>query len=154
MNKQLTVTYTDAAKQRAEELACHYREVLQEVVTERKFVPGDNTVEITASDLEQATKYVQIRVQLSSVKRLKVRLLDLLAKVYIFMGVSVILLGIYYPQLVKLFYSLSPIQQSVVTLGIVSIFAGVISMTYVYLTNQVTTDHPDESFPYSRDSMR
>lgn len=152
MNKQLTVTYTDAAKQRAEELTCHYREVLQEFITERKFVPGDDTVEITASDLEQATKYVQIRVQLSNVRRLKVKLFDLLAKAYILIGVFATVLGIYYPQLIKLFSSLSPMQQSVVMLGIMSIFAGVIGMTYVYLTNQVTSDHTDDS--YSRDSQR
>jgi len=52
--------YTDTAKKKIEELKEEYVNKLEEIIEEKKFVPGDELLEISGSDLEYAKNQIKI----------------------------------------------------------------------------------------------
>jgi len=109
MEKEYQVHYTDAANERLDSLKSEYVEMLEDIVKDRKHVPGDKFVEITASDLEQASQYLKI------IAPRKSESLRLVLVLYSLMGVAMIIAGLFYPFFVAML-SESP-QRLMLTLG-------------------------------------
>lgn len=91
MEKEYKVHYTDAANERLDSLKSEYVEMLEDIVKDRKHVPGDKFVEITASDLEQASQYLKI------IAPRKSESLRLVLVLYVLMGVAMTIAGLFYP---------------------------------------------------------
>ena len=96
MEKEYKVHYTDAANERLESLKCEYMNILKEIIKDRKYVPGDNFVEITASDLEQASQYLKVIAPRKSGS------LRLVLVLYAFMGIVMIIAGLFYPLIAEM----------------------------------------------------
>ena len=89
MEKEYKIHYTDAANERLESLKSEYRDMLEDIVKERKHVPGDKFVEITASDLEQASQYLKV------IAPRKSESLRLVLVLYSLMGIAMIIAGFF-----------------------------------------------------------
>lgn len=97
MDKELRFQYTDAAQDRLEKLKLDFIGQLEGVIEERKYVPGDNLIEVTASDLEIASKLIRV----SSTKKLEILPLTLFA--YMLLGLAMAVVGIFYSELESIF---------------------------------------------------
>lgn len=91
MEKEYKIHYTDAANERLKSLKSEYVEMLEDIVKDRKHVPGDKFIEITASDLEQATQYLKV------IAPRKSESLRLVLVLYSLMGVAMVIAGLFYP---------------------------------------------------------
>ena len=109
MEKEYKIHYTDAANERLESLKSEYRDMLEDIVKERKHVPGDKFVEITASDLEQASQYLKV------IAPRKSESLRLVLVLYSLMGIAMIIAGLFYPFFIEMFRE-SP-ERLILTLG-------------------------------------
>lgn len=109
MEKDNKAHYTDAANVRLESLKSEYVEMLEDIVKDRKHVPGDKFIEITASDLEQASQYLKV------IAPRKSESLRLVLVIYALTGVAMIIAGLFYPVFMEMFRE-SP-QRLMLTLG-------------------------------------
>jgi|JI6StandDraft_1071083.scaffolds.fasta_scaffold305689_1 hypothetical protein len=124
MNNSKKIIYTDSAKERFDKF--HY-EVTQEVENyfqERKFVPGDEFIEITASDIDEVAQRFRIA---RPVRTNPVR--TLIPIVYTLAGVILTATGLFYDQF-KLILSGDPKRLIFIVSGL---FMILFSWAYVYL---------------------
>ncbi|EOG7617935.1 hypothetical protein ACXOI2_003483 [Vibrio cholerae] len=96
MEKEYQVHYTEAAEERLESLKLEYVEMLEDIIKERKHVPGDKFIEITASDLEQASQYLKV------IAPRKSETLRLLLVLYALMGIVMVIVGLFYPFFIQM----------------------------------------------------
>lgn len=123
-----TVIYTDAAKKRLEELHAEVKQdiekAIQERARERKYVPGDDRIEVTASDIEGLANAMRLEF-LDRHRYRRFLLLKRIASLYALFGVLAILGGLFYPTLRDLSQE-NPFQLAI-------IFAGVLLVLMSYL---------------------
>lgn len=55
------IQYTDAAKEKLAQAKAEYVKLLENAILETKYVPGDELVEVTASDVERASRRFRLR---------------------------------------------------------------------------------------------
>jgi VIT1/CCC1 family predicted Fe2+/Mn2+ transporter len=91
--------YTDVAKSELEEFLVRQQEMLETVVAERKLVLGDDVLEITASDIKAASSLIQINRPVFR----RYRSTELVTRLYIAMGVAMMVGGIFYPRLEEIY---------------------------------------------------
>lgn len=93
--------YTEAAQQELVDFQARQQDLLERVVAERKFVLGDDVLEITASDIKAASEKIQAHCPTSA----RGRFSDLVMRAYI--GIGVVMMGgaFLYPQLSEIFAS-------------------------------------------------
>lgn len=104
--------YTEAAKSEIEAFRIRQQEMLEELVSERKSVFGDDILEITASDVKSAGD--RIRVYRPNIARS--RLNDLVTRSYFFIGVLMMIGAYFYPTLLEL-YSSNRTQALIFSMG-------------------------------------
>jgi hypothetical protein len=75
------------------------KEVLEKLVEEKKFVFGDDVLEITASDIKEASRNIRA-IRPTSIRYSNVQLLT---KVYVALGILMMVGAIYYPRISELF---------------------------------------------------
>lgn len=97
MEKEYKIQYTDASIARLKLLQSAYTEMLENIIKDRKHVPGDKFIEITASDLEQASECVKI------ITPRKNESLRLVLIIYTLLGLAMIIAGLYYPFFIDVF---------------------------------------------------
>lgn len=84
------VKYTEPAVQRLEEMKMSYVEQIERLIRDNKYVPGDNLVEVTASDIEEAARHIRI------VRRRKSEMAETFAYLYLVIGTLVTLAGFFF----------------------------------------------------------
>ena len=124
MNGDKKIIYTETAKQRFEKFHIEINEEVERYFQERKFVPGDDFIEITASDIDEVAQRFRIS---RPVKTNSVR--TLIPVVYTTMGVILTIIGLFYDQF-KTILEGDPKRLIFIGGGLFMIF---ISWTYLYL---------------------
>lgn len=109
MNKS-DVVYTPEAEKRLERAKSEFVEQLEGAVKSRKYYPGDEVLEITASDIEVVSKYFVFRKPNKMAAKLNILI------VYMVFGFSLAVTGLFYEEFVDLLRS-NPIR-------LVFVFAG------------------------------
>lgn len=98
----MNTKYTEAGER---ELGLFKRKqvsLLEDIIRERKYIFGDEELEITASDIMEAESMFRV-VRSSSYRERKLYLTQYLLKLYAILGISTIFLGITYPYLQNIF---------------------------------------------------
>src|ERR1700744_357328 len=95
----MKIIYTETAKQELEKFEHRQVEYLEEILKGKKYVFGDEVVEITASDVREAAD--QIRPIQTTRKRLSA--VQLASTVYFFAGILMAVGGVFYPQIQDMF---------------------------------------------------
>lgn len=91
----MKVIYTDAAQRELIEFQQRQKTLLEELISDRKLVYGDDVLEVTASDIKEAAHRIQpIR---PTVRRYQSS--ELLTRAYVVMGVAMMIGAFFYPQI-------------------------------------------------------
>lgn len=93
--------YTDAAKQALESFRDRQQRLLEDLVSERKLVLGDEILEITASDIKAASERIQIYRPIQR----RSQLTEIVTRAYIVIGISMMAGAFFYPQLIEIYYA-------------------------------------------------
>ncbi|MGC9458299.1 hypothetical protein [Vibrio genomosp. F10] len=109
----MKVIYTESGSQALENYQSLRKRELEEFLQKEKYVFGDDFVEITATDIKNAEKEI---TYVKSNRRTSLPLTATLLKVYMFTGFVMVLVGVFYEQIMELIYG-GATQQMVFILG-------------------------------------
>lgn len=129
MNKN-NIVYTPEAEKRLEKAKEDFVEKLEGVVKSRKYYPGDEVLEITASDIEIATNYLVFRRPNSTATKLNI------VVSYMLIGVLMTFFGLFYEEIIRLFIE-NPIRLILVFGGLTTSIAGLWMYMKIKQENQV-----------------
>lgn len=121
INKNLVLT--DAAIARLEQAVSEYKTAVEEALAEYRYTPGEDNIEITASDLEEVLSGMRVVNRRRSVAR------DLVLRIYLAIGVVLTTVGVLYGRLSAFFseaFSRHPEQLFILLSGVVFLSAGVV----------------------------
>jgi hypothetical protein len=124
MNGNKKIIYTESAKQRFEKFHLEINEEVERYFQERKFVPGDDFIEITASDIDDVAQRFRISRPIRS-NPIK----TLIPIVYTVVGLVLTVLGLFYEQFKTI---LEGDPKRLVFIGS-GLFMMVLSWMYVYI---------------------
>lgn len=110
----MKILYTDSALSELEKFTMHRKEDLESLIKRQKYVFGDETIEITASDIRDAEKSF---ARSHKVER-TLPLTKLLLRMYAILGVASILAAIFYQDLMEIIYG-NPLQRVLLLGGFV-----------------------------------
>lgn len=120
--------YTEAAKIELENFVANQKTLLEQRISERKSVLGDDVLEITASDVKSVGWEIQIRRPLP-----RTRYTELLSSFYMIAGVSTMAGSFYYQRIIDL-YIANQTQAAVFIVGAGLTLIGVV--TNIVVKNQ------------------
>ena len=123
MGTQKDIRYTEPAQEAIERAQKKYKEELESIIRDQKYVPGDDFVEITASDVERATNQVRF------VSKGKSESHELILEVYMVLGVFTVALGLFYEQ-IRFMVQNSPARFMLVVAGATMIAVSALSRWY------------------------
>lgn len=103
--------YTEAAKTELENFFSNQKTLLEQLISERKSVLGDEVLEITASDVKSVGWEIQIRRPLR-----RMRYTELLSSIYMIAGGSTMVGSFYYQKIID-FYTANQTQAAVFIVG-------------------------------------
>ena len=92
--------YTDSGLKELTEFQKQQQKLLEEVISSRKYVFGDEVVEITRADVKQAAQHIK---PISEITHSKYAATRLAAGIYIFVGIMLFAAGITWPYLRALY---------------------------------------------------
>lgn len=123
----MKVIYTEAAEQEMLIFQQQQKEILESLVAERKIIFGDDVLEITASDIKEASRKVRMfrptNIRHSSVQ--------ILTKIYVVLGALMMISAILYPRISDLFYE-NRMQAMIFLLGAIIAVIGLLA-NYFYV---------------------
>lgn len=112
--------YTEAALQELQAFQHRQQKLLEDLISDRKFVFGDETVEVTASDIREAAEHIRAyRPRTARYPSYR-----LVSQVYIFLGFGITLGAIFYPTLENIFQE-NRVQAMALITGVIMIAIGV-----------------------------
>jgi len=126
------VIYTAEAKKRKEILSLAYLARIEDIVVRAKRLPGDQVVEITASDLDRGARELGRKENRRTGQR------SLMLRVWGGVGFFLLLAGIFFPQMEKLFFG-SPFRFSAMVAGSSLLFA-----VWVFFAYKKAAHSPDD----------
>jgi len=107
----VSIHYTPEAKERIESFNRSMIKQIERLIKERKYVPGDEIIEITGSDILFATKYIKI------IKPKQKELRYFVIYLYFITGIVTLFVGLFYQQLMELFFN-SRTQAMLIIIGL------------------------------------
>ncbi len=119
MKEEIQLKYTEQAIKRLEQLRKDHLRRVERLIRERKYVPGESLIEATASDVEQAARYIRV----IHPKRSEIRRMILYT--YIILGIAMVFTGLFYSQFREIFFG-NPVQAMLVVVGATLVFASFI----------------------------
>lgn len=122
METDVQIRYTDEAKERLEIFERNLVKDIERLIKERKYIPGDDFIEVTGSDILYALKYIKITDPIQREFRY------IIIYIYFLIGATSMFIGLYYERLKELFYN--PIQAMLVTIGFVMIIASLFLLRF------------------------
>lgn len=124
MNKETNIIYTDSAKKCLEKVKENYLKQIEELILERKNIPGEVLIEITASDVNDA---LQSLIVLKRSKREEWR--NLIIYTYLILGLFISLFGLFYGKIGRIL-SENPIQVFYLIIGFMMVFASILLLKF------------------------
>jgi len=107
------IIYTDAAKERRARLIDEVSAKLESILVERKFVPGEDVVELTASDVDEVARTLEFHFRDRYEQR--ARFQQLVTSSYLAIGVLLVIAGLFLEYVQVLLES--PTQRLLVVMG-------------------------------------
>lgn len=95
----MKVIYTEAAEQEILNFHQQQKELLESLIAEKKVVFGDDVLEITASDIKEASR----KIRAFRPMNIRYNNIQVLTKVYVFLGALMMVGAIFYPRISELF---------------------------------------------------
>ncbi|OFY51035.1 MAG: hypothetical protein A2W85_05370 [Bacteroidetes bacterium GWF2_41_31] len=92
------ISYTNSATSKMEKVISGLRKKIEDDIVESKNFPGEEIIEITASDIENTFNRVRI-IKRYSKKSFNNRLITLLLPIYFLSGILLMLFGVYYKEI-------------------------------------------------------
>jgi len=124
----MKISYTEAAQQELKRFHERQQKLLENIVAERKYVFGDQTVEITASDIKEAGDSIRPMLRL----RTRFRSIRLIGRTYLALGLLIASVGFLYPYITELIKE-NRTQGMTLSLGLVMALAGAAAQLYATL---------------------
>jgi hypothetical protein len=109
----MKIIYTESALVELERFQEQRKEELEGLLKKRKYVFGDDVLEITASDIRDAERHFKM----SDISKSRLPLTSMLFKLYMIMGILMVFVGIFYPDLRQLI-DRNPLQLALVLTGV------------------------------------
>jgi hypothetical protein len=109
----MKIEYTKSALLELEEFQIQKKKELEEFLKNKKYVFGDEVIEITASDIKEASRNFKV----SELSGRKLPLTNMLLKLYMFIGVAMVVGGLFY-QDIRQMIGRNPEQLSIVVAGL------------------------------------
>lgn len=107
----MKIIYTESALLELERFQKQKKEELESILKNKKYVFGDDVVEITASDIREVEKYFQVFDNSKS----QMPFTYFIFKIYMGLGIIMLIIGLFY-QYINMF-NLDPIQRSLILVG-------------------------------------
>jgi hypothetical protein len=121
----MKIIYTESALKELANFEDKNKKLLEATIAERKYVFGDETLEITAADV----RVVADKVKIFHPRRSRLRILRFTAQTYIFLGL-ITMVGSFFYRYIVAFFSENPKQAAVFMGGVVICILGFISSFY------------------------
>lgn len=135
------IKYTDTANKKLDELQLRYREELERILVSKKLIPGDDFVEVTASDIDEASRYFKfVRPVRNSSKYL-------VLIVYFVFGLIATFVGLFYEDF-RYIMENRPTQAMIILVGLTMMIVSFIG--YFYFRQR---DRQRESFEKYRNEI-
>lgn len=124
MDNDIRVEYTQAAKDTINKVADNYRNKLVSIALNKKRLPGEAIIEITASDIENAARYL-IFIMPNKYDKLK-----LLFSTYAIVGLVITIVSMFYKELHSIFIN-DPIQGMLLFTGSIILLLGYFGLLFI-----------------------
>ncbi len=108
----MKIIYTESASIELERFQKQRKEELESLLKNRKYVFGDEVLEITASDIRDIEKHFKV----ADLSKSKLPVTNMVLKLYMIMGILMILVGLFYPDLKQLI-DRNPVQLALILAG-------------------------------------
>lgn len=111
--------YTEAALQELQAYQGRQQKLLEEMISERKFVYGDDAIEVTASDIKEAAEFIRpYRPQV-----LRYSSVRLVSQVYLALGAVITIGAFFYPTFENIFRE-NRVQAMAIGTGVIMMLLG------------------------------
>lgn len=94
----MKLIYTNGAKEKLEEFHKKQEKAIESIISEEKYIFGDDVIEITANDIDIASN----RILILRREKNRNKILKLLSKIYFIIGLIIIALALSYPYLMEI----------------------------------------------------
>jgi len=129
MDRNIDIEFTTDGKDRLRKLMEDYRSSIESIIKERKYVPGQTAIEVTASDVEAAASLLK-RGFLP--KTSKYAFLSTVVDLYLIIGSIMIIVGFGYPILSDLYFN-SRLQFLMVFTGAITVLTSILMRKYIQI---------------------
>lgn len=120
------IKYTETANKKLDELQLRYKEELENILISKKLIPGDDFVEVTASDIDEVSKYFKyIRPVRNTSKYL-------LLIIYFAIGLISTVIGLFYDDF-RYIMENSPTQAMIILVGLTFMLVSFVSFFFFRL---------------------
>jgi len=97
----MKIIYTDSALNELERFQSQRKEELESFLKKKKYIFGDDVVEITASDIRETDKYFKV----IDYSKSRLPFTHMLLKIYLIAGIAMVIVGLFYPFFIQLISS-------------------------------------------------
>lgn len=122
MDAHRQVVYSEPAQGRRRQMVQDFERRLDAEIAERKYVPGVDVVEATASDLEELSRSMQVLFRDRYDQRLRTR--ALVVNTYVFIGTATVVVGLFYDRVLELLRE--PTRAWLIGVGLAMTLAGLV----------------------------
>ena len=129
MSSEKKVVYTDSAKERLNDIHNDLDSEIESVLRDRKFIPGESVIEVTASDIHEISEVMDIQFRDRSSRKKVFR--RFVVYTYLLFGVTTAFAGLFYDELMNIIEN--PIRAMLLGVGITMTLASIL-MNYYYET--------------------
>ena len=126
------IEYTESGQQRLEQLNGLIQRQIEDELRNRKFLPGGDVIEATASDIEEIKRSMRLRFQNDRVPRLQMT--ELVTRMYLIIGVLLTIAGIMYPLWDTI--RQNPVQYSMIGMGVLMSLMSLFMNYYVKIRRE------------------
>ncbi|MBN2086855.1 hypothetical protein JW758_00765 [Candidatus Peregrinibacteria bacterium] len=117
MKKIVQFTYTDSAKKELKKFQSKQKEIIESIIKNKKYIHGDNFIEITGSDIQDMEELIKIS---DTNKKNKLIMRKIIISIYLLVGFSMFSIGIFYDYIVEEILN-NPIRSMLVLTGFIMI---------------------------------
>ncbi|MEX1199501.1 MAG: hypothetical protein WEB02_01810 [Methylophaga sp.] len=131
----MKIIYTDSAKSELSKFQDNRKRDLEEFLKNNKYIFGDETLEITASDIRDADKYFLILNN----KKNRSPFTELLLNFYLGVGIGMVMIGIFYQYFYEIVIN-NPLQLALILGGIFIIVITIVTSKYIKYKQRIRED--------------
>ncbi|WP_165042093.1 hypothetical protein [Dysgonomonas sp. ZJ709] len=122
MNKE--IIYTESALKKINTITDDFKKKIEaEIINSKNFL-GEESIEITAADIEEIYKQVRIGQSISNKLVYKNRMMRIILPIYFFIGVFMIIFGLFYDNIQNMIHENPPQLMIILSGFILSLVSG------------------------------